>query len=62
MLEGPPVNGRWDLEPVAVGTRLTMTPTVRLPGSKRHPSRWRPSPRLAFASFHGWLKRVLEAA
>lgn len=32
MVEGPPVDGRWDLEPIAAGTRLTMTPTVRLQG------------------------------
>jgi hypothetical protein len=31
VVEGPPVDGRWDFEAIDGGTRLTLTPTVRLP-------------------------------
>jgi hypothetical protein len=61
VVEGPPVDGRWDFEPAEAGTRLTMTPTVRLPRPLRHAE---PivafATALAFARFHRRLKRALE--
>ena len=39
VLSGPPVERRWDFEPVGDGTRLTLTPTVRLPLPRALPSR-----------------------
>jgi uncharacterized protein YndB with AHSA1/START domain len=36
VIDGPPVDGRWDFEPTGGGTRLTFTPSVRLAGSARH--------------------------
>jgi|tagenome__1003787_1003787.scaffolds.fasta_scaffold20818564_1 hypothetical protein len=61
MLEGVPVDGRWEFEPTPHGTRLTMTPTWRLPA-------WlafaRPGLSLltvaSFAVFHRRLKRAIE--
>ena len=32
VVDGPPVDARWDYEPHGAGTRLTFTPSVRLPG------------------------------
>jgi uncharacterized protein YndB with AHSA1/START domain len=58
VVEGPPVDGRWDFEPIAAGTRLTFTPTVRVARPFR--------PVVAaftgvvFARFHRRLKRALE--
>jgi hypothetical protein len=61
MLEGVPVDGRWDFEPTPHGTRLTMTPTWRLPA-------WlafaRPGLSVltvaSFAVFHRRLNRAIE--
>lgn len=61
MVDGPPLDGRWDFEPSAVGTRLTFTPIVRLTGFKK---RLEPvlilASRLVFRRFHRRLKRALE--
>src|SRR5688500_4233354 len=35
MVEGPPLDGRWDFEASEDGTRLTFTPIVRLTGFKQ---------------------------
>lgn len=63
MVDGPPLDGRWDLEPTTAGTRLTFTPIVRLTGPRR---RFEPFMVLAtlvvFRRFHRRLKRALEAA
>lgn len=63
MIDGPPLDGRWDFEPTAAGTRLTFTPIVRLTGVRR---RLEPVVVLAtlavFWRFHQRLKRALEAA
>jgi hypothetical protein len=62
VLEGPPVDGRWDFEAAGAGTRLTLTPTARLPGPLRIAE-----PLVAFTTalmfgrFHRRLKRALEA-
>ncbi len=63
VVDGPPVDGRWDFEVADAGTLLTMTPTVRLPGALRHAE---PvvsfATVLVFARFHRRLKRMLEGA
>jgi uncharacterized protein YndB with AHSA1/START domain len=63
VVEGPPVDGRWDFEAIDGGTRLTLTPTVRL---GRGLGALRPvvafGTALAFAGFHRRLKRALEGA
>lgn len=62
MVDGPPLDGRWDFEPSAVGTRLTFTPIVRLTGFRQ---RLEPvivlATLLVFRRFHRRLKRALEA-
>jgi uncharacterized protein YndB with AHSA1/START domain len=62
MVDGPPLDGRWDFEPCAAGTRLTFTPIFRLTGFRR---RLEPvmilGTRVVFARFHRRLKRALEA-
>lgn len=62
MVDGPPLDGRWDFEPSADGTRLTFTPIVRLTGSWR---RLEPvlvlATRVVFRRFHRRLKRALES-
>ena len=62
MIEGPPLDGRWDFEPSPVGTRLTFTPLVRLTGCRK---RLEPlaigATLVVFMRFHGRLKRALEA-
>jgi hypothetical protein len=35
LVEGPPIDGRWDFEPAGAGTRLTLTPAARLRGPLR---------------------------
>lgn len=62
MVDGPPLDGRWDLEPCEVGTRLTFTPIPRLTG------RWQRleplmilATRVVFRRYHRRLKRALEA-
>jgi Polyketide cyclase / dehydrase and lipid transport len=63
VVEGAPVDGRWDLEAVAAGTLLTMTPTVRLPRAMRHAEPLAAlATALVFARFHRRLKRALEAS
>jgi uncharacterized protein YndB with AHSA1/START domain len=63
VVEGVPVDGRWDFEAAGAGTRLTLTPTARLPGPLRH---LEPLVAfltvLAFARSHRRLKRALERA
>jgi hypothetical protein len=62
VVDGPPVDGRWDFEPAGGGTRLTVTPSVRLPRALRP---LEPLVALAtavvFARFHRRLKRALES-
>lgn len=62
MVDGPPLDGRWDFEPSHEGTRLTFTPIVRLTGFRQ---RFEPvlilATRLVFRRFHRRLKRALEA-
>jgi uncharacterized protein YndB with AHSA1/START domain len=62
VIEGPPVDARWDFEAIDEGTRLTLTPTVRLP---RALGALEPivafGTALVFAGFHRRLKRALEA-
>ncbi len=61
VVEGPPIDGRWSFEPTDRGTRLTLTPTVRLAGPLRA---LRPlvalGTALVFAGFHRRLKHALE--
>jgi uncharacterized protein YndB with AHSA1/START domain len=62
MIDGPPLDGRWDFEPSAAGTRLTFTPILRLTGIGQ---RLEPLAVLAtlvvFRRFHRRLKRAIEA-
>lgn len=62
VVDGPPVDGRWDFEAADGGTRLTFTPLVRLPAFLRP---LRPvvalSTALVFSVFHRRLRRALEA-
>jgi hypothetical protein len=57
------VDGRWDFESAGAGTRLTLTPTARLPGPLRVAE-----PLVTFMTalvmerFHRRLKRALEAS
>ena len=63
VVEGTPVEGRWDFEATDAGTLLTMTPTVRLPRGWRHAEPLVAfATTLVFARFHRRLKRVLEGA
>ena len=61
VVEGPPIDGRWDLEAIDGGTRLTLTPTARLPRPLRFA---KPLAELVAAvltaRFHRRLKRALE--
>jgi uncharacterized protein YndB with AHSA1/START domain len=63
MIDGPPLDGRWDFEPTGAATRLTFTPIVRLAGFSR---RFEPLVVLAthvvFRRFHRRLKRAVEEA
>jgi uncharacterized protein YndB with AHSA1/START domain len=59
VVDGPPVDGRWDFEPSATGTRLTFTPIVRATGLRQ---RFIVLATLAvFRRFHRRLKQALEA-
>jgi uncharacterized protein YndB with AHSA1/START domain len=61
MVEGPPVDGRWDFEAIDGGTRLTFTPLVRLSGVQRHAAPLVAfGTALVFSRFHRRLKRALE--
>ena len=63
VVDGPPIDGRWDFEAIDGGTRLTLTPTVRL---RRGLRALQPvvafGTVLVFAGFHRRLKRALEAS
>jgi hypothetical protein len=63
VVDGPPVDGRWDFEAIDGGTRLTLTPTVRL---RRGLRALEPvvafGTALVFAGFHRRLKRALETS
>jgi uncharacterized protein YndB with AHSA1/START domain len=62
MVDGPPVDGRWDFAPSGAGTLLTFTPIFRLTGIMQ---RLEPmlvlATRAVFWRFHRRLKRALEA-
>jgi uncharacterized protein YndB with AHSA1/START domain len=62
VVDGPPLDGRWDFEPSTAGTRLTFTPIVRLTGFS---ARFEPllilASRFVFRRFHRRLKRALES-
>jgi polyketide cyclase/dehydrase/lipid transport protein len=61
VVEGAPVDGRWDFEASNAGTLLTMTPTIRLPRALRRAEPLAAfATALVFARFHRRLKRVLE--
>jgi uncharacterized protein YndB with AHSA1/START domain len=63
MVDGPPLDGRWDFEASAVGTRLTFTPIPRMTGFRK---RLEPLMILAtlavFRRFHRRLKHALEGS
>jgi hypothetical protein len=63
MVDGPPLDGRWDFEPSSTGTCLTFTPIVRLSGYRK---RFEPlmicATLVVFRRFHRRLKHALEAA
>jgi hypothetical protein len=59
VVDGPPVDGRWDYEPHGAGTRLTFTPAVRLPRPLAGIVAFATT--LAFRRFHRRLKRALES-
>jgi hypothetical protein len=62
MVNGPPLDRRWDFEPSALGTRLTFTPIVRLTSYRK---RLEPlmvgATLVVFWRFHRRLKHALEA-
>ena len=62
VLEGPPVDGRWEFAPTAGGgTRLTLTPLAHLSGRAHIANRaLEHITALAFRRFHRRLKRALE--
>jgi uncharacterized protein YndB with AHSA1/START domain len=62
VVEGPPVDGRWDFTPTADGgTRLTLTPLAHLHGRARIVNRaLEQMTALVFRRFHRRLKRALE--
>jgi uncharacterized protein YndB with AHSA1/START domain len=61
VVEGPPVDGRWDFEPADAGTRLTLTPIAHLSGPLRVADPLLAfGTALAFVRFHRRLKRALE--
>jgi len=63
VVEGAPVDGRWDFEPAGAGTRLTLTPSARLPGALRLAEPLMEfMTALAMERFHRRLKRALEAS
>lgn len=63
MVDGPPLDGRWDFEPAPGGTLLTFTPIPRLSGRRRHLEPVMTLGTLVvFRRFHRRLKRALEAA
>jgi hypothetical protein len=63
VVEGVPVDGRWEFEATDGGTRLTFTPTVRLPrGLRALRLLVAFSTALVFAGFHRRLKRAIETS
>jgi uncharacterized protein YndB with AHSA1/START domain len=58
VVEGPPVDGRWDFEPLDTGTRLTFTPKARLARPLQPLMAF--ATVLVFARFHRRLKHALE--
>jgi hypothetical protein len=63
VVEGPPVDGRWDFESAGAGTRLILTPAARLPGPLRIAEPLMAfMTAVAFARFHRRLKRALEGS
>jgi uncharacterized protein YndB with AHSA1/START domain len=58
VVEGPPIDARWDYEPHSTGTRLTFTPTVRLPTPLAPLVAFLTT--LAFRRYHRRLKRALQ--
>jgi len=58
VVEGPPVDGRWDFESLDTGTRLTFTPAVRL--ARPVQPLMALATVLVFAGFHRRLKHALE--
>ena len=62
VVEGPPVDGRWEFAPTpGGGTRVTLTPVAHLPGRARIANRaMEQMTALAFRRFHRRLKRALE--
>jgi uncharacterized protein YndB with AHSA1/START domain len=62
VVDGPPVDGRWDFAPDGAGTRLTFIPTVRLPGRARFAEPLVAlATVLAFERHHRRLRRALES-
>jgi uncharacterized protein YndB with AHSA1/START domain len=62
VVEGPPVDGRWNFSPDGNGTRLTFIPSVRTPPRLRPLQpvvAWGTA--LVFGRYHRRLKRALEA-
>jgi uncharacterized protein YndB with AHSA1/START domain len=64
VLEGPPVDGRWEFAPTpAGGTIVTLTPLAHLPGRARIANRAvELMTTVAFRRFHRRLKNALEQA
>jgi hypothetical protein len=63
VLDGPPVDGRWDFESAGAGTRLTLTPSAHLPRPlRRMEPLWEFVTALVMQRFHRRLKRALEAS
>jgi uncharacterized protein YndB with AHSA1/START domain len=61
VVEGPPVDGRWEFVPTPAGTRVTFTPLAHLSGRARIANRaMEQMTALVFRRFHRRLKRVLE--
>src|SRR3954470_23593794 len=58
VVEGPPVDGRWDFKPIQRGTRLTFAPTFRVARSLRPVLALVTA--LVFGRFHRRLKDALE--
>ncbi len=60
VVDGPPVDGRWDFEAAGAGTRLTFTPTARVLRLMRPAAELMTA--LAFRRYHRKLKRALEGS
>src|SRR3954470_2421978 len=63
VVEGPPVDGRWEFEPSATGTRVTLTPIAHLSGRAAIANGlMAQGTALAFRRYHRRLKHALEDA